>query len=453
MILPRSRWPGGEVVDHLLFAMKNEAVDLRVLHAAFERIEPGLIAGALCERPGSKFARRLCFLYEWLTGERLRGVPSVNGNAVDALDPSLQYGADRPGVGSRRFRVRDNLPGTRDFCPLVSRTRRLDSFLARDLGAEARRVIERVPPELVGRASAYLLLKDSKASFAIEDETPGSDRAQGWAATIGKAGAQPLDAARLLELQKRVLGDTRFTELGFRREGGFIGHYDAFKRPVPDHVSARHDDLPSLIEGMVAYDRLTTERAYPPVLAAAGLAFGFVYAHPFEDGNGRVHRYLIHHVLAERRFSPPGVIFPVSAAMADDILSYHQTLEAVTRPMLPFVDWTATPDGNVAVENETAPLYRYFGATRNAEYLFGRIERTIERDLPEELSFLETRDRFHYEGTRVVDMPERRLDALLHILRQNEGRLSARKRGGAFAALTDEEAARFEALYERVRPR
>jgi prophage maintenance system killer protein len=35
-----------------------------------------------------------------------------------------------------------------------------------------------------------------------------------------------------------------------------------------------------------------------PVLKTAATAFGFVYIHPFENGNGRVHRCLIHHVLA-----------------------------------------------------------------------------------------------------------------------------------------------------------
>ncbi len=38
-----------------------------------------------------------------------------------------------------------------------------------------------------------------------------------------------------------------------------------------------------------------------PIVSAAILAFGFVYIHPFEDGNGRLHRYLFHHVLALNR--------------------------------------------------------------------------------------------------------------------------------------------------------
>jgi Fic family protein len=35
-----------------------------------------------------------------------------------------------------------------------------------------------------------------------------------------------------------------------------------------------------------------------PVLFAAIITFSFVIIHPLEDGNGRIHRYLIHHVLA-----------------------------------------------------------------------------------------------------------------------------------------------------------
>lgn len=45
----------------------------------------------------------------------------------------------------------------------------------------------------------------------------------------------------------------------------------------------------------------------------------FVYIYPFEDGNGRSHRYLIHHVLAARGFNPPGFMFPDSAAILEHI--------------------------------------------------------------------------------------------------------------------------------------
>jgi Fic family protein len=72
--------------------------------------------------------------------------------------------------------------------------------------------------------------------------------------------------------------------------------------------------LPALINGLTAFDRGAAQ-GLDAVLAAAVLAFGFVYIHPFEDGNGRLHRYLMHHVLAERGFNPPGLVFPVSAVI------------------------------------------------------------------------------------------------------------------------------------------
>jgi Fic family protein len=112
-----------------------------------------------------------------------------------------------------------------------------------------------------------------------------------------------------------VIGDTRFVRLGLRQEGGFVGQHDRDTRlPIPDHISARPDDLRSLINGMVAFDRGAAQ-SLDAVIAAAILAFGFVYVHPFVDGNGRMHRYLIHHVLAQRGFNPAGVVFPVSAAI------------------------------------------------------------------------------------------------------------------------------------------
>ena len=59
----------------------------------------------------------------------------------------------------------------------------------------------------------------------------------------------------LLRLQAIVIGDSRFVKLGLREEGGFVGEHDRETRmPIPDHVSARPEELRALLDGMTAFD-------------------------------------------------------------------------------------------------------------------------------------------------------------------------------------------------------
>lgn len=143
------------------------------------------------------------------------------------------------------------------------------------------------------------------------------------------------------------------------------------------------------------------------MLAAAALAFGFVHIHPFEDGNGRLHRYLIHHVLSERGFNPPGMVFPVSAAILDRIDDYRRALESCSTRLLPLIQWSPTSGGNVRVLNETADFYRFFDATPQAEFLHQCVERTIDVDLPADTAFLKAYDGFRRDLGSVLDMPDR----------------------------------------------
>ena len=440
--------PEPSVEGHLVFALKYEGLDLAVLRRLFLAAGPGPIESFIRARPTSAYARRLWFLYEWLLERALNLPDARKGSYVPAVDPDRQFTAE--GALSPRHRVRDNMPGAPAFCPMVFRTERLDAFAARNMPERAREAAAAVPADVLSRAAAFLLLRDSRASYAIEGERPPRNRVQRWARAIGEAGRKPLDLDELLRLQRIVIGDTRFVRIGPRREGGFVGEHDReTQAPLPDHISARHEDIPSLIDGLIRFGR-TAVRSLDPVIAAAAMAFGFVYIHPFEDGNGRLHRYLIHHVLAERGFNPPGVVFPVSAVMLDRVEDYKRVLETCSARMLPYIRWEPTARNNVRVLNETADFYRYFDATPHAEFLYACVERTIDEDLPREADFLKRHDRFRMEATAVVDMPDRLLDLLFRFLGQNDGRLSKRARAGEFAELRPEEVAAVEAIYRRL---
>lgn len=437
--------PPPTLEGHLTFALKYEGLDLAILKRLFQAVSGAAIEALVREAPTGSYVRRIWFLYEWLTGTRLDLPNATGGRYVDVVDTDLQWGAE--GETASRFRVRDNLPGTPDFCPLVFRTEALNRFVALDLARRAQDVAAAVPRDVLARTAAFLLLKDSRSSYAIEGERPPQDRIQRWGRAIGDAGRQPLDRDELLRLQRIVIEDTRFVRMGFRDEGGFVGEHDRETRmPLPDHVSARPEDLPSLIDGMIAFDRGAAQKL-DPVVAAAVLAFGFVYVHPFEDGNGRIHRYLIHHVLAERGFNPPGVVFPVSAAILDRLDGYRTVLESYSGRLLPHVQWEATESENVRVLNDTADFYRFFDATPQAEFLYACVQRTIEEDLPAEAGFLRRYDGFRKDVEAMVDMPERTIDLLFRFLHQNEGRLSQRARTNEFAMLTEDETAQVETIY------
>jgi len=201
------------------------------------------------------------------------------------------------------------------------------------------------------------------------------------------------------------------------------------------------------MRGLVAYSDRAKVNKVDAVTTAAALAFGFVYIHPFEDGNGRIHRWLFHHVLCAAGYNPRGVVFPVSATIYKRIDEYKRVLESYSRPLLTFIDWRPTIDKNVEVLNQTADYYRYFDATRHAEFLYECVQQTVERDLPDEVAYLEAYDAFSRRVLQIVDMPGRMVDLLHRFLNQNKGKLSKRGRTQEFERLTDDEVLAIEEAY------
>jgi hypothetical protein len=432
---------------HLDFALRHEGVNLAVLNALFRVVPKKELEDWISATPGAANVRRAWFIYEWLTGELLNVPPVPKIRAVPVIDGAKQFGLDG-GNRSARHSVIDNVPGTREFCPLVRRTPKLDALEAQRFDQRAREVIGKTHPDVVARAAAFLLLKDSKSSFFIESEWPTAKVAARWAQAIGEAGSRPLTVQEFVRLQRIVIADRRFVILGVRKRGGFIGDHDRTTRePLPEHICARWEDLDSLMRGLVAYENRAKVNKVDAVTTAAALAFGFVYIHPFEDGNGRIHRWLFHYVLSAAGYNPPGIVFPISSTIYGRIDEYKRVLESYSRPLLDFVDWRRTNYGNVEVLNDTADHYRFFDATRHAEFLYECVQQTVEHDLPEEVAYLEAYDKFSRQVLQIVDMPNSMVDLLHRFIRQNDGTLSKRARSKEFALLTDEEAAIIEKGY------
>lgn len=445
---PRHK-PDNSLRGHLTFALKYEGIALEVLKGLFDATEPETIAEIVRLEPTGSYSRRIWFLYEWLCDKELDIEDASQGNFVELVNSTLQYPG--PSRNFRRHRIRNNLPGIRGFCPLIRRTEKLDHFIALNLSKVALDHIGKTHSDLLSRAAAFLLLKDSKASYTIEGESPPHNRIERWGRIIGQAGERKLCIEELEYLQQIVIADKRFVTPGCRNEEGFVGDHDrATGMPIPVHISARAKDVKKLLTNLIETCELLNASNYDPVLSAALIAFGFVFIHPFVDGNGRIHRYLFHHLLAEKHFVPKGLVFPVSAVILDHIDEYRQTLEHYSKPRLDLIKWRPTDKGNVEILNETIDLYCYFDATRQAEFLFECVAETVNKTLPEEVGYLKKYDLLNEFIKNYIDMPDAMINLLIRFLNQNNGKLSKRAREKEFAQLTETEVRTIERKYHDI---
>lgn len=433
----------------LVFALKYEGINLLVFKKLTQHCTPNQLNELVRIEPSGQYTRRIWFLIEWLTGKKMERDDMTKKSYVMLVDESLQYAIE--GVKSQRHLVINNLPGTIDFCPLVNRTNKLEKYIQANLANQQNKYLQGIRNDILQRASAFLLLKDSKASFTIEGENPRSKRAARWGKAIGQAGMLDLSKDELLRLQQLVIEDPRFLEMGYRKKGGFVGEHDrSTGEPIPDHISAKWQDLEILMKGFLEADELLLKSDIDAVISAAVIAFGFVFIHPFEDGNGRLHRYLIHHVLSKKNFSKQGIIFPVSAAILEKINEYRAVLEAYSLPLLDFIQWKETRDHNVEVLNDTIDFYRYFDATKQAEFLYDCVNETIHNIIPGEVEYLTNYDSFKKILEDDYEMPEKLIALLVRFLEQNEGTLSKRAREKEFERLTNEEVQIIEQTYREI---
>ena len=440
-VFPQRYLPKNELFAQLSFALKYEGVQLLVLKKLFSIVKPEEIISIIESKPSGKYARSVWYLYEWLL-ETTLPVPDAKKkiNYTLLADPRIQYTLDITDK-SERHRITNNLLGTREYCPHVLKTPTLLAYEAKQLGTDENQFPSRISKSIMLRASAFLLLKDSQSTFAIEGEHAKPNKLSRWGKAVSQAGAQPFTTEEIIRLQQLVLPSKNKVTMGIRKKpGGFIGDYDRdTAEPIPAHISAKWEDLDSLLNGLIKTSEKLYVSSIDAVISAAIISFGFVFIHPLWDGNGRIHRYLIHHILARKQFSTQGMIFPVSAAIHERIDTYKQVLEKYSLPLQEFIEWETNSDKNPEVTNETADYYRYFDATHLAEYLYSCVEETIVKIIPDEIKLIQRFDEFKEQVEEESGLPDNKIKLLWTFLLQNDGKLSKSKRQKFFEDLTDEE--------------
>ena len=437
--------PEAGLVGHLQFALRYEGINLELLYLLFRQTGRYELNAWLSESPTSSYARRAGFLFEWLTGEQLKVNVPAKERYVDLVDNTLQFGLTK-GERTTRFRVNNNLPGNKNFCPLVRRTKYLNEMIAHDLREKTRETLARYDQDILQRAAGYLYLKETQSSFEVEREKPSADRAQRFADLLRQADTREvLSEERLVQLQQAVV-DSRFHEFTWRHQQNWVGKDHGYRQLI-DFIPPGPEDVPELMAGLLSLAEASrnwfpgngeVESRFDPVVLASVIAFGFVFIHPFMDGNGRIHRYLIHEVLTNAGFTPRGIILPISAVILANLDEYVAVLENFSKPLRARTSYNPdTPDAPAA--GNDAVYFRYFDATIQAEFLYRSLQRTVTEDLVTEINYLVGFDNAFKALNGLLDWPAHGLELFIRIVHQNNGRLSKSKRDSHFDWMKEKE--------------
>lgn len=456
-IYPAAFRPEESLSAHLTFALKHEGVHLEFLARLFERVpEQDIRAWVLGERTG-QYARRTGFLWEWLTGRELRDVPgATGGNYVDAIDPERYFASTAPG-NNPRWRVRDNLPGSRTFCPTVRRTGPVIAAEGYDCAARLDALQAEYGVDLLMRSAVWLTIRESRASFRIEHEEDQKDRIQRFAAVMERRCGEipnPLGPQSLADLQHEILGDrTTLARFGLRKSPVFVGGFSGFQEEV-HYVAPPAAEVAGMLEGVSEF--LARTLGGSPLARAAVAAFGFIYIHPLADGNGRIHRFLVNDLLRRDGAVPAPFILPISAAIthkAQERARYDAVLEAFSKPFMAqyanacvfhrsttrFADGVLSNFEFTRV-GDALPAWRFPDLTAHVEYTAQLIDQTIRLEMRNEAELLRAWGRARVAVKDVIEGPDADIDRIIRAVKENDGRIS-NKLIGEFPALADSKVA------------
>ena len=441
---------GDSVLEHIEFGLKYDHLNLDLLSTVFKKLPAEDVLAYIQSKPKGIYQRRIGYLFELLTQTSLPIEDTGKTNYIDLIDAEKYVTGKVEKIA--RWWINDNLLGTWKFCPIIRKTPNLVKALEPDFRKMIGDLTKTFPPEIFHRAVNYLYKKETKSSYQIEREEPTPDRMERFVAILEKAGEETteelLSEKNLTAIQNTIV-DPRFAVPGYRTDQNFISSTNYNFKEVYHYICPPPQAVTSLMEGLQAM-AIKNETAHPIVQAAAA-AFAFVFTHPFDDGNGRIHRFLIHDFLVRGQIVEKGMIVPVSAHMVNHIREYDKILENYSKPFMKRVQFKVHDNQSVAITNpqDVEGYFRYPDYTEQSTYLALIIHSTIAEDIFQELDFLQKYDEIKSAIQHIVDIPDRKIDQIIKVIHNNGGRVSKRKRD-KFEKLTDEEIKKIEKAFQEI---
>lgn len=308
--------------------------------------------------------------------------------------------------------------------------------------------------DLIGRSINYLYTKETKSSTEIERESSDSKKMQRFLNAIRNVGLFELTKDKLINLQNQIVeGASKATD--YRTDEIYIGSTIQRLGGVDEdvhYVGALSRHVPSMMNGLLkTHERLMIDAQVPSLMHATIISFGEVYIHPLIDGNGRIHRYLIHDVMKQREPEHKFII-PISASILKNQSKYDEVLETISRPIMAMLDWELDGDnGNrIIVRNDIDYMYRFPDYTEHVIFTYEMMNAAIATELIEEICLLLVFDVIKSEINRLVDIPNNIIDKIVSIIMNGGGVVSKRKREYVLSYIEKEQLDEVESVASTV---
>ncbi|WP_158972574.1 Fic family protein [Paraglaciecola sp. L3A3] len=445
LVLPKSRKNLSTPYENMVAAIKYQGIRLHFFAAIFKVVDEKELTAFIADKPMAQLNRVIWYLYEWLTNKRLDLPALTSGNYVQLFDDRFYFTLTE-GVRDKRTRVVNNAIGTKDFCPTVRKTPEIVKLAETDVYQTAYEEVQRlgktISADVIGRSINYLYTKETRSSTEIENEKPDKKRMQRFLNAIKNAGLFELSKDKLIDIQNQIVAekvrasDYRTIEIYV---GTTIQKYGIVDEDV-HYVGAKAEQLESMMSGLLrTHDNLMLDGKIPSLIHAAVISFAEVYIHPFDDGNGRIHRYLIHDVMKQREPAHKFII-PISAAILKNTERYDEVLESISKPIMAMLDWEldAENGNSIIINNDIDYMYRFPDYTEHVKFVYEMMNSAISNDLIEEICLLLVFDIIKKSMDQIEDIPNMKLDTLVSIIVSGGGTVSKRKRA-MFLQYLDEE--------------
>ena len=240
---------------------------------------------------------------------------------------------------------------------------------------------------------------------------------------------QPLSEDYLVALQQATVTNPLEHAAAFRAQQNYLagsmrGAAGVTYIPPPPEV------LGGLMDEMMAFGNTAPNRI-DPIVAGAVASFGFVFLHPFMDGNGRLSRFLIHHALCMSGALENGLILPISIAMKKHEQDYLSALQAFSLPARERwgVEWIDGERYHFEYRGSSRhEFYRYWDATPAVEFCYRMAAQALDVELRDGVDFLERFDFVTREVDKRMDVRGSALATLIRGALEQNGRISKRRR-------------------------